>query len=77
MFHFPEQKILVGGDLIIMNAVGRTDLPDSDYGELQESIRTVMKLPGETQLLPGHGQVSRLEEERRSNKFVIEALGAG
>src|SRR5882724_1798007 len=41
MFHFPAEKMLVGGDLIIMGAVGRTDLPDSDYATLQESIRRV------------------------------------
>jgi glyoxylase-like metal-dependent hydrolase (beta-lactamase superfamily II) len=75
MFHFPEQKILVGGDLIIMGAVGRTDFPDSNEGELYESIRRVMKLPAETQLLPGHGEPSRLEDEMRHNPFVMEAVG--
>jgi len=74
MFHFPEQKILVGGDLIIMGAVGRTDLPDSNFGQLQESIRKVMDLPRSTQLLPGHGPPSKLEEEAARNPYVIEAL---
>jgi hydroxyacylglutathione hydrolase len=77
MYHFPEQKILVGGDLIIMGAVGRTDFPDADYRVLQKSIREVMKLPGETQLLPGHGQPSRLEDEAVNNQYVIEAMAAG
>ena len=45
MFYIPKEKILIGGDLIIMGAVGRTDLPDADFGTLQESIRRVMKLP--------------------------------
>ena len=75
MYHFPEQRILVGGDLIIMGAVGRTDFPDADYGELQASIRKVMALPRSTQLLPGHGPPSRLEEEAANNPYVIEALG--
>ena len=74
MYHLPEQKVLVGGDLIIGGAVGRTDLPDSDHAELERSIRKVMELPGDTRLLPGHGDVSTLEEERASNPFVIEAL---
>ncbi len=77
MYHFPEQKILVGGDLIIMGAVGRTDFPDADYGELQASIRKVMALPRSTQLLPGHGPPSKLEDEAADNSYVIEALGAG
>jgi len=76
MFHFPEQKILVGGDVIIMGAVGRTDFPDADFGVLQDSIRKVMALPHSTQLLPGHGPPSKLEDEATGNPYVIEALGS-
>ncbi|HZL34117.1 MAG TPA: MBL fold metallo-hydrolase [Tepidisphaeraceae bacterium] len=77
MFHFPEQKILVGGDLIIMGAVGRTDLPDSSPAELDVSIRKIMQLPDDTRLLPGHGHESTLGEERNSNPYVKAALNAG
>jgi glyoxylase-like metal-dependent hydrolase (beta-lactamase superfamily II) len=74
-YHFPKEKVLIGGDLIIMGAVGRTDLPDSSYPDLQASIRRIMQLPGETKLLPGHGQISTLGDERQSNPYVQEALG--
>jgi glyoxylase-like metal-dependent hydrolase (beta-lactamase superfamily II) len=74
MYHFPDEKVLIGGDLIIMGAVGRTDLPDSDERELFESIRRVMRLPDETQLLAGHGDPSTLGEEREENEFVRAAL---
>lgn len=74
MFYLPKENVLVGGDLIIGGSVGRTDLPDSNPKHLVESIRRVMKLPGETRLLPGHGQPSTLQEERDSNPFVQEAI---
>ncbi|MGA3065460.1 MAG: MBL fold metallo-hydrolase [Tepidisphaeraceae bacterium] len=74
MFHFPDQHVLIGGDLIIMGAVGRTDLPDSNEAALMASIRKIMKLPGETRLLAGHGQASTLAQEAQSNPFVIEAM---
>jgi glyoxylase-like metal-dependent hydrolase (beta-lactamase superfamily II) len=77
MYHLPDEKVLVGGDLIIMGAVGRTDLPDSDPDALDESIRRVMKLPDDTTLLPGHGDVSTLGDERRDNEYVIAALRGG
>ena len=77
MYHLPDEKLLVGGDLIIMGAVGRTDLPDSDPDALDESIRRVMKLPDDTTLLPGHGDVSTLADERRDNEYVIAALAGG
>jgi glyoxylase-like metal-dependent hydrolase (beta-lactamase superfamily II) len=74
MFHFPREKMLIGGDLIIMGAVGRTDLPDSNHAALNVSIRKVMQLPSETRLLPGHGQASTLRHERETNPHVGEAL---
>jgi hydroxyacylglutathione hydrolase len=75
MFHFlDEEQTLIGGDLIIMGAVGRTDLPDSDPAALDASIRKVMRLPGSTRLLPGHGTPSTLQDERSDNPFVQAAL---
>lgn len=74
MFHFPDEDVLVGGDLIIGGAVGRTDLPDSDPAALDASIRKVMRLKGDTNLLPGHGDPSTLDEERQANPYVAAAL---
>jgi glyoxylase-like metal-dependent hydrolase (beta-lactamase superfamily II) len=74
MFHFQEQKVLVGGDLIIGGSVGRTDLPDSNPVQLCASIRQIMSLPDETQLLPGHGQPATLGYERQTNQYVQMVL---
>jgi glyoxylase-like metal-dependent hydrolase (beta-lactamase superfamily II) len=74
MYHLPEQQLLVGGDLIIGGSIGRTDLPGASHEVLEESIRKVMKLPSETRLLPGHGDVSTLGDELASNPFVQEAV---
>jgi glyoxylase-like metal-dependent hydrolase (beta-lactamase superfamily II) len=74
-YYFANQKVLVGGDLIIMGAVGRTDLPDSDAATLDVSIAKVMALPLDTRLLPGHGRSSMLREERENNPYVRNALG--
>lgn len=73
-YYLPAEKVLIGGDLIIGGSVGRTDLPDSDYSQLAASIRRVMELPAETQLLGGHGPATTLGEEREQNPFVREAL---
>jgi hydroxyacylglutathione hydrolase len=75
VFHFAREKALVGGDLIMMHSVGRTDLPGSSYAQLLESIRKVMKLPDETRLLSGHGDPSTIGKEREMNPYVREALG--
>jgi glyoxylase-like metal-dependent hydrolase (beta-lactamase superfamily II) len=74
-FYLPSQEILVGGDLIIGGSIGRTDLPDSNHGDLENSVRKIMKLPPDTKLLPGHGDVSTLAEERENNPYVRQILG--
>ena len=74
MFYCAAQDVLVGGDLIIGGSVGRTDLPDSNHGDLEASIRRVMKLPGKTRLLPGHGDVTTLEQELQTNDYVQGAI---
>lgn len=73
-YHFPADKLLIGGDLIIGGSVGRTDLPDSNPGDLETSIRRVMALPPETRLLGGHGPASTLEREMHRNPFVRAVL---
>jgi glyoxylase-like metal-dependent hydrolase (beta-lactamase superfamily II) len=74
MYHFPDEKILIGGDLIFVNSVGRTDLPDSNPNDMRNSIRRVMKLPRDTQLLPGHAEPTTLADEAAQNPYVMEAL---
>ena len=62
---------LFSGDLIFQNGVGRTDLPGGDWETLVESIREqVFTLPEETRILSGHGEETRVGEERRGNPFV-------
>jgi glyoxylase-like metal-dependent hydrolase (beta-lactamase superfamily II) len=74
-YFFPAEKLLIGGDLIIGGSVGRTDLPESNHPQLEESVRKVMALGDDVRLLGGHGGASTLGMERADNYFVREALG--
>jgi hydroxyacylglutathione hydrolase len=75
-FHCASEKVLAGGDLIIGGSIGRTDLPDSSYPALQQSIRRIMQLPPDTRLLPGHGEPTTLEHELQTNDYVREAIAS-
>jgi hydroxyacylglutathione hydrolase len=70
VYYFPKEGLLIGGDLIIGGSIGRTDLPDSDPGQMQASLRRVMALPDQTRLLGGHGPPTTLGQERRENPFL-------
>lgn len=74
VYYLPKQQVLVGGDMIILGGIGRTDLPDSNWGDMQRSLRRIMNLPEETTLLPGHGALSTLQRELHSNCMIQDAL---
>ncbi|WNO53977.1 MBL fold metallo-hydrolase [Stakelama saccharophila] len=74
IFHQPESKLALVGDVLFAGSVGRTDFPMSDHAALIESVVTKLwPLGGETAFLPGHGPMSDFARERRSNPFVSDA----
>jgi len=63
--------LLVGGDLIFMGSIGRTDLPRGDLRTLVNSVKEkVWVLPDETTILPGHGPTTTIGFEKQVNPFV-------
>ena len=70
------EPALIGGDLIFMGSIGRTDLPRGDYRQLIASVREkIWVLPDETTIFPGHGPTTTIGFEKKVNPFVsLEAL---
>jgi glyoxylase-like metal-dependent hydrolase (beta-lactamase superfamily II) len=59
------------GDVLFAGSVGRTDLAGGDMETLIESIATLMRdYPPEAIVLPGHGPVTTLGDERDRNPFL-------
>jgi len=52
-FYWPEQKVLISGDVIFAGSMGRTDFPGGNLSALRDSINRLSKLDVEY-LLPGH-----------------------
>ena len=69
-FYLPNDKVLVGGDLIIGGSVGRTDLPGADPEAFVRSLKRVTSLPPETRLLPGHGDTTSIGDELEVNEYL-------
>jgi glyoxylase-like metal-dependent hydrolase (beta-lactamase superfamily II) len=68
--------LLIGGDLIFLGSIGRTDLPRADFRQLVTSVREkIWVLPDDTTILPGHGPATTIGFEKQVNPFVsLEAL---
>ena len=67
--------MLVGGDVLFRDSVGRTDFIGGDGAQLMASIRDkLMALPDETLVFPGHGPQTTIGREREKNPFVTGRL---
>ena len=71
-FYAADKKILICGDLVFDNGIGRADLPFGNKEELKNSINTVSMLDTEL-LLPGHGAIVEGSRNiKRNYEFVRE-----
>ena len=69
-YYFEEAEVLICGDTIFQESVGRTDLPTGNASQLVRSIRErIFTLPEETQLFPGHGDSTTVGHEKKYNPF--------
>ena len=67
-----EDNLLFCGDTLFCRSIGRTDLPGGDYDTLMHSLREKLsKLPGKTQVFPGHGLDTDIESENRFNPWLM------
>jgi hydroxyacylglutathione hydrolase len=65
--------LVFGGDVLFRGSIGRYDFPNSDGGLLFQGIRDkLFTLPADTTVYPGHGPVTTIGHEKRTNPFVGE-----
>ncbi|WP_149914831.1 MBL fold metallo-hydrolase [Sphingobacterium cavernae] len=70
-YYIADQKILIGGDVLFQNSIGRTDLPGGDHQTLLNSIqKRIYRLPENVEVYPGHGPTTTIGFEKKTNPFV-------
>lgn len=73
LYH-PSAKILIGGDVLFENSIGRTDLPGGDFDTLINSIhQKFFALPNDVTVYCGHGSETTIGYEKRNNPFCANA----
>ena len=62
-------KILVSGDTLFAQSVGRTDLEGGDDVKLEASLRRLAEFDDGLHVLPGHGPDTSIGSERELNPY--------
>ena len=71
VFHHPESKLAIVGDVLFKGSIGRWDFPMGNHQQLIESItQRLWPMGGETAFVPGHGPMSTFAHERATNPLV-------
>ena len=71
-FYFEDPGLVVTGDALFREGIGRTDLPGGDYDTLIRSNNSnFFSLPGNTLVFPGHGPYSDIAHEIKHNPFFV------
>ena len=69
-YYFEEEGILISGDTLFEESVGRSDLPTGSMSELVHSLEEKLApLPDETVVYPGHGASTTIGHEKDYNPF--------
>lgn len=71
VIYAPDSSILIVGDVLFNQSIGRTDLPKGDYDQLINGIKTkLLVLPEDTVVCPGHGPTTTIGDERDYNPYL-------
>jgi hydroxyacylglutathione hydrolase len=65
------QKVVIAGDVLFRESIGRSDLPGGNAATLLQSIRTVLfPLDDSYTVYPGHGPSTTIGHEKAHNPFL-------
>lgn len=71
---FSAEKKLIAGDTLFAGSIGRTDLPGGSMQKIMRSLHeTVLALPDDTVVIPGHGPLTTIGNERENNPFLVKS----
>lgn len=70
-YYIPAEDVLISGDTLFCESVGRTDFPGGSMGQIVRSIRErLLVLPEHTKVYPGHMGTTTIKQEKEWNPFL-------
>lgn len=71
VFYSQANKLLIAGDVLFRESIGRTDFPGGNHSDLIRGIQEkLLSLPDDTRVLPGHGPMTTIGHEKQHNPFL-------
>lgn len=71
-FYLKDQNILISGDTLFFESVGRTDFPTGSSAKLVNSIQQrLFTLPDNVEVYPGHGRSTTIGHEKMNNPYGV------
>ncbi len=71
VFYNQKEQLMIVGDVLFNDSIGRTDLPGGDYDLLASGIKgKLFPLGDDMKVYPGHGPYTTIGKERRTNPFL-------
>jgi len=69
-FYSKKDNVLISGDVLFRESIGRTDLPGGDHQMLLANIsEKLLVLPDDTVVYPGHMDSTTIKHEKMYNPF--------
>ena len=62
------------GDTLFARSIGRTDMPDGDMTKMKKSLEKIADLGGDLKIYPGHMSSTTLENEKKYNFYLKDAM---
>lgn len=71
-YYIKEDEVLISGDTLFRESLGRTDFPTGNQSRIIESIKEkLFSLPDNTVVYPGHGDVTTISHEKSYNPVAL------
>jgi hydroxyacylglutathione hydrolase len=68
-----DSELCLSGDVLFAGSIGRTDLPGGDHAQMLTTLANkILPLADDTLVLPGHGPVTTIGQERATNPYLRE-----
>jgi glyoxylase-like metal-dependent hydrolase (beta-lactamase superfamily II) len=70
-YYFPDEKVIIIGDTLFQESIGRYDLPGGDQNMLFKSINTLysLNLSDDTEVVHGHGMATTIDWLHKNNPY--------